>query len=145
MTPKSPKNDMDKGKVLDGLSKSRAEKRPRSRASADMQRDATPESRHVARIMTNLHKADENAAAATTISQKVGHQETEMVATSISQCEKSSRVDSPRTGTGCNSSTTEQTQVLKAPLNFGKKWSAPPRNFENVSVGASSSSTKPSM
>jgi hypothetical protein len=136
---------MDNGKVLDRLSKSRVEKRPHSRASTEMQREPTPESRHVARIMTDLHKADDNAAAATTVSQKVDHQETEMVATPSSQCEESSRVDSSRTGTGCNSSTTEQAQVLKAPLNFGKKWSAPPRNFENVTVGASSSSTKPSI
>jgi hypothetical protein len=38
--------------------------------------------------------------------------------------------------------TAGQTQVLKAPANFGKPWSAPPREFDKLTVGAPTSSKK---
>jgi len=133
---------MANGTVQDGVSKSRVENRPRSRASTEMRREPTPESRHIARIIAELRKADENTPAPITSSQKVD--QAEDIASSMSQRKKSPSGDSAASGVDCKPSATEQTQVLKAPVNFGKKWSAPPRTFENLTVGASSSPMKPS-
>jgi len=66
------------------------------------------------------------------------------IATPISQRKTSPGVDPAAIGTDSNTSATERAQILKAPVNFGKKWSAPKRTFENLTVAASSSSTKPS-
>ncbi len=137
--PQQRKNHTTKSAVVDGTSKSRVEKPRSSRASTEMRREPTPESRHVARIIAELAKIDQNPPIAS--SQLVNQQEARSITPSVSQ--NRSSVESARADSTSDTTTTEQMQVVIGPANFGKPFSAPSRTFENVRMGTPSSLTDP--
>lgn len=125
--------------VEDGTFKSRVEKPKRLRASTEMRREPTPESRHVTRIIAQLAKIDQHPPVASSVDQE----EDKGNAPSTSQNEDS--IEYAQANSTSNTTSTKQAQVVIAPANFGKPFSAPARTFENVGVGAPSSSTNSSL
>jgi hypothetical protein len=133
-----PKSHPAKGLLQDRTFKGRVEKQRHPRASTEMRREPTPESRHINRIMATLAKVNELENSPTTRSTVSDQQQTETTAASTFQHTEATHAVSETAGIDGGARTGESAQAPKVPANFGGQFSAPPRTFENVAAAPSS-------